>query len=92
MDDLFQCGMSLFNEGYEMSEVENVVSNDNTKVGVTLGYTLNLGNFQSLRIDLNVIDSKREGENTNDAFERVYKFVEDKLTEKVNEAKSEISE
>lgn len=92
MGDLFQCGMSLFNEGYEMSEVENVVSNDNTKVGVTLGYTLNLGNFQSLRIDLNVIDSKREGENTNDAFERVYKFVEDKLTEKVNEAKSEISE
>lgn len=75
-----------------MSEVENVVSNDNTKVGVTLGYTLNLGNFQSLRIDLNVIDSKREGENTNDAFERVYKFVEDKLTEKVNEAKSEIAE
>ena len=75
-----------------MSEVENAVSNDNTKVGVTLGYTLNLGNFQSLRIDLNVIDSKREGENTNDAFERVYKFVEDKLTEKVNEAKSEIAE
>ena len=92
MDDLFQCGMSLFNEGYEMSEVENSVSTDSTKVGVTLGYTLNLGNFQSLRIDLNVIDSKREGENTNDAFERVYKFVEDKLTEKVNEAKSEISE
>jgi hypothetical protein len=84
--------MSLFNEGYEMSEVENSVSTDSTKVGVTLGYTLNLGNFQSLRIDLNVIDSKREGENTNDAFERVYKFVEDKLTEKVNEAKSEISE
>lgn len=75
-----------------MSEAENLVSNDNTKVGVTLGYTLNLGNFQSLRIDLNVIDSKREGENTNDAFERVYKFVEDKLTEKVNEAKSEIAE
>jgi hypothetical protein len=66
--------------------------NEETKVGVTLGYTLNLGNFQSLRIDLNVIDSKREGENTNDAFERVYKFVEDKLTEKINEAKSEIAE
>jgi hypothetical protein len=92
MDDLFQCGMNLFNEGYEMSEVENVVSNDNTKVGVTLGYTLNLGNFQSLRIDLNVIDSKRDGENTNDAFERVYKFVEDKLTEKIAEAKSELDE
>jgi hypothetical protein len=68
------------------------MQNEETKVGVTLGYTLNLGNFQSLRIDLNVIDSKREGENTNDAFDRVYKFVEDKLTEKINEAKSEIAE
>jgi len=68
------------------------MQNEETKVGVTLGYTLNLGNFQSLRLDLNVIDTKREGENTNDAFERVYKFVEYKLTEKINEAKSEINE
>jgi hypothetical protein len=85
MEDLFQFGMSLFNEGYEME-------NEETKVSVTLGYTLNLGNFQSLRLDLGIIDSKRDGENTNDAFERVYKFVEDKLTEKINEAKSEINE
>jgi len=68
------------------------MENENTKVSVTLGYTLNLGNFQSLRLDLGIIDSKRDGENTNEAFERVYKFVEDKLTEKINEAKSEINE
>lgn len=68
------------------------MQNEDTRVGVTLGYTLNLGNFQSLRIDLTVNDNKREGENTNDAFERVYKFVEDKLTEKVAEAKSELEE
>lgn len=74
-----------------MSEtVNNVVVNDETKVSVTLGYTLNLGNFQSLRLDLGVVDSKRNGENTNEAFERVYKFVEEKLTEKLQEAKSEI--
>jgi hypothetical protein len=85
MDDSFQSGLSLFNEGYEME-------NEETKVSVTLGYTLNLGNFQSLRLDLSVSDNKRNGENTNDAFERVYKFVEDKLTEKINEAKSEINE
>ena len=83
MEGLFQFGVNLFNEGYEMEE---------TKVSVTLGYTLNLGNFQSLRLDLGVVDSKRENENTNDAFERVYKFVEDKLTEKINEAKAEINE
>jgi hypothetical protein len=66
------------------------MNNEETKVSVTLGYTLNLGNFQSLRIDLAVTDNKRDGENTNEAFERVYKFVEDKLAEKVKEASAEI--
>jgi hypothetical protein len=79
--------MSLYN-----LEMGGVMENDSTKVNVTLGYTLNLGNFQSLRLDLGVVDSKRDGETTNEAFERVYKFVEDKLTEKINEAKSEINE
>ena len=65
---------------------------EETKVSVTLGYTLNLVNFQSLRLDLGVVDSKRDGENTDQAFERVYKFVEDKLAQKINEAKSEINE
>jgi hypothetical protein len=69
-----------------------VMENESTKVNVTLGYTLNLGNFQSLRLDLGIVDSRRDGESVNDAFERVYKFVEDKLTEKIQEAKSEISE
>ena len=65
------------------------MNNDDTKVTVGLGYTLNLGNFQSLRIDLSVSDSKREGENTADAFERVYAFVEAKLAEKVKESLEE---
>jgi hypothetical protein len=65
------------------------MENENTKVTVGLGYTLNLGNFQSLRIDISVADNKREGENTNDAFERVYKFVEEKLAEKVRESVEE---
>jgi hypothetical protein len=68
------------------------MENDSTKVSVTLGYTLNLGNFQSLRLDLGVVDNKRDGENTDQAFERVYKFVEDKLTEKIKEAQEEASE
>lgn len=66
------------------------MTNEDTKVTVSLGYTLNLGNFQSLRIDLGVEDSRRDGENINDAFNRVYSFVEDKLTEKVKEASAEI--
>lgn len=84
MDDSFQYGLNQFSRKIMGME------NENTRVKVALGYTLNLGNFQSLRIDLEVSDNKRDGENTNDAFERVYKFVEDKLAEKVNEASNEI--
>ena len=69
-----------------------VMENDSTKVNVTLGYTLNLGNFQSLRLDLGVTDSAKNGETVDQAFERVYKFVEDKLTEKIKEAQEEAAE
>jgi hypothetical protein len=66
-----------------------VMENENTKVSVALGYTLNLGNFQSLRFDFGIVDNRREGENIDQAFERIYKFVESKLTEKVKEAETE---
>lgn len=65
------------------------MENESTKVTVGLGYTLNLGNFQSLRIDISIADNKREGETANEAFERVYKFVEEKLAEKVRESVEE---
>ncbi len=66
------------------------MENENTKINVSLGYTLNLGNFQSLRIDLGIEDSKRDGESAGDAFERVYSFVEAKLADKVKEASAEL--
>lgn len=66
------------------------MNNEETKVTVGLGYTLNLGNFQSLRIDLQVQDNKRDGENINEAFDRVYSFVESKLADKVKEASAEV--
>jgi hypothetical protein len=68
------------------------MEHEQTKVSVTLGYTLNLGNFQSLRIDLGIEDSRKDGETIKEAFDRVYDFVEQKLTEKVNESKDEIPE
>ena len=81
----------IFQSGLKTFKIEKRwgMENDSTKVSVTLGYTLNLGNFQSLRIDLGVVDSKRDGENSDQAFDRVYKFVEDKLTEKIQEAQLE---
>ena len=63
---------------------------ETTKVQWTLGYTLNTGNFQSLRLDCQVEDYVREGETTKVASDRVYDFVEQQLIEKLNEAKEEI--
>jgi methyl coenzyme M reductase subunit D len=65
---------------------------ETTNVSVTLGYTLNLGNFQSLRIDLGITDFVRNGENTDQALDRVYQFVENKVIEKVEEAKKELED
>jgi hypothetical protein len=65
---------------------------ETTKVQWTLGYTLNTGNFQSLRLDCQVEDYVREGETTKTASDRVYDFVEQQLIEKLNEAKEEISQ
>ncbi len=61
-----------------------------TNVKVELQFTRNLGNFESVRVALGVEDWVREGENTSSATDRVYKFVEEKLIEKVNEVESEI--
>jgi hypothetical protein len=63
---------------------------DKTTVNVTLGYTLNLGNFQSLRVDLGCTDFVRDGENHDEAMERVYKFIETKVVEKIEDAKKEL--
>lgn len=65
---------------------------DKTSVTVSLGYTLNLGNFQSLRLDLGCTDWVRDGENVDSATDRVYKFIEDKLVQKISEAQKELSE
>lgn len=63
-----------------------------TKVSATLGYTLNLGNFQSLRVDLGVVDHVRNDETTGEAMNRVYHFVENQVIEKVKEAKESLIE
>lgn len=87
MADLFLFGQRIFNirNGGGMEE------NNTTKVSATLGYTLNLGNFESLRVDLGITDYMRQGENIKEAQDRVYKTVETQLIEKVNEAKTQLA-
>lgn len=62
------------------------------KVKWTISYTMNLGNFQSLKLDCGVEDFAREEESVEAASNRVYKFVETQLIKKVAEAKKELNE
>lgn len=61
-----------------------------TKVKVELSYTRNLGNYESIKINIGVEDFVRLEESVNTATERVYKFVEDKLLEKTSEVEEEL--
>ncbi len=61
-----------------------------TRVQWTLGYTLNIGNFQSIRIDCQVADSAKPEETAKEASDRIYHFVEAELVKKIKEAKKEL--
>lgn len=60
------------------------------KVGITLGYKRNMGNFETLNMDFYVEDSAREGEKIDDAFERVFRYVEEKLVKKMAQVEEEL--
>lgn len=61
-----------------------------TNIEVSLGFTRNMGNFESLRIDLGLGDYPREGESVDDAYERVYSKIEEQLLQRVEQATREL--
>lgn len=63
-----------------------------TQVTAGLTYTRNLGNFENVKVNVEVTTEARSGENVNDAFERVYSFVEAKLQEKVEEIEADLKD
>lgn len=63
-----------------------------TTVKVGLKFVKNLGNYESLHVDIGVEDYVRQGESVGEATERVYKFVEAKLKEKVDEISEELGD
>lgn len=61
-----------------------------TQVTAGLTYTRNLGNFENVKVNVEVSTDARQGETVNEAFERVYSFVEGKLQEKVEEIEADL--
>jgi hypothetical protein len=58
---------------------------DPARVTISVGYTKNMGDFNSLRIDVGVEDSVRPGEDLDDAANRIYTFVSDQLVARIKE-------
>jgi hypothetical protein len=58
-------------------------------VKANIGVVLNIGNYQSLRLDLGVEDTVREGETLDEAVDRVYDFVEKSIEAKIATAKKD---
>lgn len=61
-----------------------------TSVNASLNFKRNLGGYETISVNVGVTDDVREGEKVNDAFERVYSFVEKKLLQKVAEIEKEL--
>lgn len=66
------------------------MTKNQTSVKVDLHFTRNLGNFESIKIGIGIEDWVRDGENPTTATDRVFKFVEEKLLEKVQEVEADI--
>jgi len=65
---------------------------ETTKVRVALKFVRNLGNYESIHVELGVEDYVRDNEpNVDTAMNRVYNYVEEKLMEKVKEIEQDLS-
>lgn len=56
-------------------------------VTVALGYTLNTGNFQNIRIDVGATAPVGPEQSTDDALNALYAEIEEQLVDKVSQAK-----
>lgn len=67
-----------------MSELKS--SSQRPRVRVQIGFTKNLGDFNSLRLDLAVEEDARPGEEWQETIDRLYDDLERKYIEKLREA------
>ena len=61
-------------------------------VKVSMGYTVNAGNFESLRIDVGLEIEGKPGENPEQTYNRASKWVEEKVSDSVQQAKADLKE
>ena len=62
------------------------------KVQFSLGYTVNAGNFESLRIDVGLEIEGKPGETPEQTYQRAADWVAKKLEDQVRQAKEDLTE
>lgn len=62
-----------------------------TRVRVGLKFVRNLGNYESVHVDVGIEDDVRANETVSQAMDRVYNFVESQLVERVQEIEEDLS-
>lgn len=79
----------------EQKVLKSGVPNDHSRkhledyptVGCSIGTTLNMGDYESLRVDVWLTDKVGENETVQQAYERVVSVIDEKLQEIVNQYK-----
>lgn len=74
-------------EGRPSEHSRKHLDGDVPVVGVSIGTTLNMGDYESLRVDVWLTDKVAESETTAQAYARVVKTVDETLQEIVSQYK-----
>lgn len=61
-----------------------------TNVSYRARFTRNMGNFESLQLEIGVDDAPRGDENVTQAYNRVKDFVESRLLDEIEELENDI--
>lgn len=62
-----------------------------TRVKMSLGYTRNMGNFESLRVDVGIEVDVKDGENPGETFKHVSDKLKAELVQQVLEMEKELN-
>lgn len=76
--------MTVLKKGVPSEHSRKHLDGDVPVVGLSIGSTINMDNYQSLRADVWLTDKVQEGESIEEAYARIAQIVSDTLLEVVN--------
>lgn len=75
---------SVLKEGVPNEHSRKHLDNDKTTVGVSVGITKNMDNYESLRVDTWITDTVKDNETVEEAYDRVLGIVDNVLNNAVS--------